>query len=631
MIRDLDKATNTQAPAAAAQVNTQQQTQGQPKMQQTQQSQQTPAAGLGSLNSLFSRSGRTEGGDARSAEALQILSRLKEEAIATQDLQNDFTILRFDRDQNMVGWSSLLIVKKAVISGEAVLAVRPLLMPNAAIQLPVRKVQISQGMHVETIDVEVDVQSVFSQKYWNRVTDYVKAQLGLPNAKVVLTSAFPIPTDFSLKEEVVLKAVLVKSVNACDDMLQRHAGETAFSVSLLKNTDEYLTAKIDTRETPVHDVLGNPIRSDMVLSLARSRKNGNQENEFYEADTQLNQVSVAIDIEYNGQAQAQQQNMFGGAQQQFLPPFTPTVTITDVRNASWIKANTPEMFWLALSNAFRVTGGSAWAKGFLPRVGVTKDLRDPGAMGWLSKLNSKIDTKTEKFKDEHFIELINALIQPHPVFQIDLDRMSENGAIAGMLIDAAGGPNQQKATAFIIKSINNLIGGGFEKYFDHTTQALLTLTGQEVQMGHYLDADGEKRDRRELGVLGALNASAGNLQEWMSWYGSQLNGNIHPELRAKQSRNYDKQFLSPSVTYTGTKALRAILNPKLIEALDAALTNAGLQVAMDNIGNLAGGQRFQGNASIQNFAVSGSAHVVNTMQSGGGFQNNNLGGVASYY
>lgn len=197
MIRDLDKATNTQAPAAAAQVNTQQQTQGQPKMQQTQQSQQTPAAGLGSLNNLFSRSGRTEGGDARSAEALQILSRLKEEAIATQDLQNDFTILRFDRDQNMVGWSSLLIVKKAVISGEAVLAVRPLLMPNAAIQLPVRKVQISQGMHVETIDVEVDVQSVFSQKYWNRVTDYVKAQLGLPNAKVVLTSAFPIPTDFS--------------------------------------------------------------------------------------------------------------------------------------------------------------------------------------------------------------------------------------------------------------------------------------------------------------------------------------------------------------------------------------------------------------------------------------------------
>lgn len=629
MIRDTDTpAQLSQKPAVAINTNTSQQPE-QPKMQ-TQQTQ--TAQGVGAINTLFGRSGRTEGGDARSAEGLQILNRLKEEAIATQDLQNDFTILRFDRDQNQVGWSSLLVVKKLAIGGAPVIAVRPLIMPNDAIKLPTRKVQINNGMQVDTIETEVDVQAVFSQKYWNRVTEYVTAQLGLSNARIVLTSAFAIPSDFSLKEEVILKTLLVKSVNLCDDMLARHAGEQPFTVSLLKGTDEYLTAKIDTRELPVTDTLNNPIRSDMVISLARTRKNGQQDNEFYEADTQLNQVSVAIDVEYNGQAQPQSQtNMFGLQQQAPTAVFTPTVTITDVRQAPWIKANTPEMFWLGLSNAFRVTGGSAWAKGFLPRVGVTKDLRDPGAMGWLSKLAKKIDTKTDAFKDEHFIELINAMIKPHPVFQIDLDRMGDNGAFEGMLIDAAGGVNQQKATALIIKSINNLIGGGFEKYFDHTTQALLTLTGQELQKGFYLDSEGEKRDRRELGVLGALNQSEGNLQEWMSWYGSQLNTNLHPELRAKQSRNFDKQYLGASVTYTGTKAVRAILNPKLIEALDAALTNAGLQVAMDNIGNLAGGQRFQGNANIQNFAVSGTAHTVNVMGSvGGGFQQNTAG-VASYY
>lgn len=633
MIRDQDVAAKPSAPQAAAkeqapQSQAQQPAQGHVNMQQTQQ--QT-TQGIGSINTLFGRSGRTEGGDARSAEALQILNRLKDEAIASQDLQSDFTILRFDRDQNQVGWSSLLVVKKQTIGGTPVIAVRPLIMPNANIQLPVRKVQINQGLHVETIEQEVSVQDVFSQQYWNRVVEYVQDQLGLKGARVVLTSAYPIAAEFSLKEEVILKAVLVKSVNSCDDMLARQSGETPFSVSLLKGTGEHLTAKIDTRELPVTDVLGNPVRSDMVVSLARTR-NGKQENEYYEADTQLNQASVAIDIEYNGQAQQQQQqSMFGNQQQAFLPPFTATVTITDIRQAGWIKANTPEMFWLGMSNAFRVTGGSAWAKGFLPRVGVQKDLRDPGAMGWLSKLASKIDTKTEAFKDEHFIELINTMVQPHPVFQIDLDRMSENGAIEGMLIDAAGGPNQQKATTFIIKSINNLVGGGFEKYFDHTTQPLLTLTGQEVQKGFYLDAEGEKRDRRELGVLGALNSSAGNLQEWMDWYGAQLNTHVHPALREKKARNYDKQYLGSSVTYTGTKAVRAILNPKLIEALDAALTNAGLQVAMDNIGNLAGGQRFQGNQSIQNFAVSGTAHVVNTMQTQGGFQTQFGGGVTSFY
>lgn len=632
MIRDTDAAAQPQqaAPAYVAPQQTQQaqqSTQGQPKMQQ----QQTQA-GISAINSLFARSGRTEGGDARSAEALQILNRLKDESVASQDLQNDFEILRFDRDQQQVGYSSILVLKKIGLGGKQVIAVRPLLMPNAGITLPTRKVQVSQGMHVETIDEEVTVQDVFSPNYWNRVVTYVKNHLGLPDAIVVLTSAYSVPADFSLKEEVVLKALLVKSVNACDDMLRRHAGENPFTVELLKGTDEFLTAKIDSRDLPVTDVLGHPIRSDLVIGLARTRKNGKQDNEFYEADTQLNQASVAIDIEYNGNAQPQQQNsMFATQQQQFTPPFTPTVTITDIRQAPWIKANTPEMYWLGLSNAFRVTGGSAWAKAFLPRTGIKKDLRDPGAMGWLSKLATHIDTKTEAFKDEHFIELINALVQPHPVFQIDLSRMSENGAIEGMLIDAAGGPNQQKAVAFIIKSINNLIGGGFEKYFDHTTQALLTLTGQEIENGFYLDEEGEKRDKRELGVLGALSQSGGNLQEWMSWYGSQLNTNIPAVLRRKYSRNYDSQYLGASVTYTGTRSVRAVLNPKLIEALDAALTHAGLQVSMDHIGNLQGAQRFQGNQTIASFAVQGTAHVVQSLNQGGFNQQFGQQGVGSFY
>lgn len=631
MIRDTDaQASQNTAPKQNTQSQQQSQpAQGQPKMQDN--NQQQSQAGIGSLNSMFTRSGRSEGGDARSTEALQIVNRLKEAAIASQDLQNDFTILRFDRDQNQVAMSSLLVVKKLNIGGNAVVTVRPLIMPNAAIQLPVRKVQISAGMHVETIDEEVDAQTVFTPKYWTRITEYVSTQLGLTGAKIILASPFVIPSDFDLKEEHILKNLLVKSVNACDDMLARHSGEQPFNVNLLKVSGEFLTAKIDTRDLPVTDVLGNPICSDMVISLARSRNAGKQENEFYEADTQLNQVSVAIDIEYTGQQQQQQSNMFATQQQAHVPPFTPTITITDSRQASWIKANTPEMTVLSLSNAFRVTGGSAFIKALLPRVGVSKDLRDPGAMGWLSKLAAKIDTKTDTFKEENFVELINVMVQPLPVFQIDLDRLSENGAFEGMLIDAADGPNRQKATAFIIKTINNLIGGGFEKYFDHTTQAILTLTGQEIQKGFYLDSEGEKRDRRELGVLGALNMSQGNLQEWMSWYGSQLNTNVHPVLRAKQSRNYDKQYLGGSVTYTGTKAVRAILNPKFIEGLDAALTNAGLLVAMDNIGSLQGQQRFQGNQSIQSFAVSGTANVVSTMgNQGNGFQGN-FGGVSSFY
>lgn len=632
MIRDTAAAQNTQAPAAAQQAP-QQQAQQVPQMHQQQNTQQQAAPSYaGGINAAYGRSGKVQGGDARSSEALTIVQRLKDQAVAQQDLSDDFLVLRFDRDQHQVGWSALVIAKQITLNNQPVIAVRPLIMPNNAIELPKRKVLIQNGMQQESVETDVDVGTVFSAQYYNRLVTFVQNSLGKPGAKVVLAGAFPIPADLVLKDsELQLRALLIKSVNACDDILALHSGERPFSIAGLKgNQAETLAAKVDIRTQPIYDTVGNPIRADILMTTQRVKRQGQQqENEFYESDVKLNQVAMFTNLERT--PQQVQNNLFGNQQmQQAVAPWIASVVITDVRNAEGIQANTPEMYWFALSNAYRTTNGHAWARPFLPLTGVAKDMKDIGALGWMTALRNRIDTKAAAFDDAQFGQLMQQMVQPNPVFQIDLSRMAEQAVMNGLLLDAAGGPNAQKAAATIVRQINNLGGGGFERFFDHTTQAILERTGQIVDLGHWYDGD-EKRDRRDLDNLAAMNLAEGNESEWWGFYGAQQNPNIHPDVRARQSRNYDRQYLGNSVTYTG-KAERCTFNPKFIEALDKYLTEAGLLITMDNTSVLNAGQRFMGNSVIGNFMVGGQASVQSAYNGQqGGFSNQYQSGPTTFY
>lgn len=631
MIRDTANSNPTQSTAQQAQP---QQAAPAPQVTQMHQPQAKPTssyAGTGGINAQFTRSGNVQGGDARASEALTIVTRLKEQAVAQQDLSDDFSILRFDRDQHQVGWSSIVIAKQITLNGQPVIAVRPLIMPNNAIELPKRKTTIQNGMQTDVIESDIDVGTVFSAQYFNRLSTYVQNTLGKPGARVVLAGAFPIPADLVLKDsELQLRNLLIKSVNACDDILALHSGERPFTIAGLKGQQgETLAAKVDIRTQPIHDTVGNPIRGDIIVTTQRVRRQGQQqENEFYETDVKLNQVAMFTNLERTPLQQAQ--TLFPNQQPMQAPaPWIAAVVITDVRNAEGIQANTPEMYWFSMSNAYRSTHGHAWARPFLPMTGVAKDMKDIGALGWMSALRNRIDTKAASFDDAQFGQLMISQVQQNPVFQIDLNRMGENGVMDGLLLDAAGGPNAQKAVATIIRQINNLGGGGFERFFDHTTQPILERTGQIIDLGYWYDGD-EKRDRRDMDNLAAMNLAEGNENEFWGYYGSQLNPGLHPDLRNRQSRNYDRQYLGSTVTYTG-RAERCTFNPKFIEALDRYLAEAGLQITMDNTSVLNSGQRFTGNSVIGNFMVGGQAQVHSTYTGQQGFNQAFQSGPTTFY
>lgn len=599
---------NTQSPKGQAQ----QGSAAQPQAQQSTGPAPTPphARGITGFNDRFNRTGRVEGSDQRSTTALTKMREVADAAIAHQDLQDDFHLFRFDRDAHQVGMAALLIVKLSKdAQGKEVIVVRPLVLENDAIRLKPKTVLVQNGMTTENIEIKPQAQDVFTNQYWTKITEYLRTATGHKTASVRLAGAKAVESEFDFNDATLVRNLLVTSVNRCEDVLARLNNEAPFTLAEdLKAQDEQLTARIDFTGTPVHDTTGNPIRSDIVVSMNRTKKNAGQvENEYYDADSNFNQVAAYVQLEYSPQPVTQQ--FYGQPAGPTPPPFIPAIVITDVRQAPWIMANTTEMFLYALSNAFRVTVNQAWAKSLLPSVGVAKDPRDIGALGLLTQAQAKLETKSDTFTDADFAALLYQLVNPNPIFMIDLNRMGDNSAIEGMFLDAQGGPNQVQATAAIIKACHNLYGReNFTQFFDHTKEAIITPYGAELQTGYYLDAHGEKQDIRALDNLAVLNFCEGNIQEFMSFYATLCNRAVPMELRLKQAENFHRMYLG-QVTYTG-RVTRSVFNPKFIQAMDSAGVACGVNVAMDNLTSVFGGQRFTGNTNLGGFAVTGTAQVA---------------------
>lgn len=582
---------------------------------QTMQPALPVSNGIGGLNRTFSRSGRADGNDARTTKAFVAFSEAQKEAIEQQDLSDTFHLFRFDRTAHQVAMASILVLKLVDNRGKPAILVKALPIVDASAIVKPKTFQIANGFSTfDKFESKPDSGDIFTPLYWGRIVAHVRQVTGHPDATVYNAGPQDIHAEFDFEDKIAVRNLLIKAVNSVEDTMARLSDERPFSLATdMQSADEILAATIDYTGTPVESNTGIPQRADMVVSLQRRKKHSNQqvqENEYYDADSQLNSVSMFVDLEYSPQ---QVQQVFGMPAGPLPPPFMPALVITAVKQANWIMANTPEMYFFALGNAYRATNGQGWAKQFLPTIGRIKDPRDIGAVGYLTANGLKVETKSETFTEQDFAGLMFSQVQQNPVIMIDLNRMGDNSFIETMIIDSMGGPNEQAAKAGLVRIFCNLYGReNFTSLFDVNNEWLFRPYGTDFHLGYYPDENGERRDRRDLDTLYALNACDGVVAEFMDWYAAKCNPNVHAEVRLKKSEQYDKQYLG-NVTYAG-RVTRAIVNPKLIAAMDAAQAKAGIAVTMDNIGSVFGGQRFQGNVGLVGMNVQGIASVASYIQ-----------------
>lgn len=575
---------------------------------------QQPPRGLNNINELYGRSGRFDVSETRSSEALTAFTKARDQAIQAQTLNDQNEIFRFDRDTNRVGLPSILVTRTIKRQGMVYFVVRTLLLETEGVRIKPKILTLSNN---ERVEIPVRPQDVFTDTYWTRLTEFAIKNKGIQDMVVLDAGPMVIPSDFDFKDELAVRRILITSVNRCDDIAMRVFGETPFSVTSMKAEDEYLTARIDFTGQPLMNVVNHPVRADIVSTMARASTKNQSTDDYYEAESNLNMVSGFINLEYT--PPLQQQQIQWGNQPMPTQLFTPTFIITEVRQADWIQANTLELYMLAVSNAYRVTAGTQWARTFLPSVGLKKDPKDIGALGYLTPRGEKPKTKGDNFTDADFVEWMTTLVKPNPTFLLDANPVGPNSAIENIFIDAAtqNHPNQAKAIDSIVKACNNLTKNLFSKYFDPTKEPVV-IPYVDAHLGYYLDEHNEKRDIRDLDVLAVLNACEGNVQEFMNWYRTWCDQSIPPSLRLKQREGMERLYLGTNLVITG-RVSRLMLGPKLVEALDKSTVEAGVNVTMENMSAVFGAQRFVGNQIIGQYAVSGNASVVGAAGQSGGY------------
>jgi len=563
------------------------------------------------------------------------MSEAREKAIAGQNLDDNNVLLRFDRAANRVGLPAILVVKYVKSEGKTFGVVRTLMLDTDAVRLKPRVLNLN---NTEKVELPTLPQHVFNDTYWNRIGEFLRTSKGISDLTILDAGPFVVSKDFNFKDEFAVTGLVIESVNRCDDIIGRVRGEVPFSVASVKRADEFFTSRIDlqTGNLGNHDRVGNPIRSDMVISMGRSSKTQQDASDFYDADTSFNSLSCFVNLEFTPPQTQGMQGMYGQpAPTQFL---TPAVVITDVKQADWITANTLELYLLALSNAYRVTTNTQWARVFLPAVGKKNDPRDIGAIGYLMGQNNapgqKIPTKGDSFSEADFVNLMQTAIKPLPSFMIDINPMGANAALEAFFLEAAGnGPNKTAAVNAILRGVNALTGNQFGQQtaiFNPAQHEIVRFYGTDINLGYYLDEHGERRDRRDLGSLEMLNATKGDLQAWTQWYRTMCDTSIPAELRLKQREGFEQLYLG-NVTLTGV-ATRLIFTPQFIQALDAACTAAGVAVNFENLTTVFGATRFAGNELIGQYTVNGAAQAQygNTAQqaqygfSGGGISSGRL-------
>lgn len=587
--------TNAQASVAQAQAP-------QVNVQQSRPLHVPSVPGTAGMNSNFVRTGRSDGIDARATKALTAFEEARIDAISQQALKDDFQLFRFDRAANQVAMASILIVKKVVVSNQASLVVKALLVVDNNAVIKPKTVRLPNGFGgFDDISRKPYADEIFSASYWNRVQSFLTKQTGVE--RVINAGPQEIHGHYDYDDKSAVRDLLIKAVNSADEIVAQLYHETPFSLTTHVKTDsEVLVASIDVSDDRPQLVsnTGVPIRSDILITQKRVRKDQHgqqQDNEFYEADEQLSTVAAFVNLEYVPSEPVR--DGYGQVIAPAKPPFLASIVVTAVRQASWIMANTPEMYFHALANAYRVTDNHAWAKAFLPAVGREKDPRDIGATGYLIK-GAKEETKSDTFSPEDYAGLMNNTVQKDPAFMIDLDRTGDNSYIDSMILDSLVGPGEARTA--IITVLQNLYGrDNFNKAFDVENEWLFKPYGTDFRLGSYPGENGELRDRRDLDTLYGLNACDGIEAEFMDFYGSVCNLELHPEARQRKADTYDKRYLG-TVNYAG-RVTRVIVNPKLLLAMDVCAQRAGVATSTENVQSIFGGQRFTGNSQLAGMGV----------------------------
>jgi len=510
--------------------------------------------------------------------------------------ENAFQMLVLDNNSANVGpLSSILICYNEVNAGQRYAAIYTLLVEGSCSGLNPRILNFGN----RNVEIDTVAGDVYNEHLWAAIESHVTSAYGV---KLMLLDAgqMVLPKELSPDDTEHLRRVVFNATQACFTVMEQAVGnrDHIFTIADIDKINEALVARVDYNPGDAESATGEPIRSDVRISLqgsiAKSAAGGfEQARDLIVLDGYVELVYSPPPPPVPGQIPITQY---------YYPRFVITRADTE------IDAITFEWQLLALAQASLLSWNMGWSGVYRNRHAVKNiDTRDIGAIGWEVNLSDdpaaapqRVDTKAKSFGDQQLYQLISTTIHDRLIYAMDIEEVGELSWIHQAYIGSAN--KDINAYNLIIEAADQLTNGHFRQFFNFG-HPICYDNNNRIHMGFYPDEEGIRRDIRNIDPLGLLNiAGKTDPEVVVKWSESLDNMTIPMEIRLETRANILKAIF-PRVLNIKGYGRRITFDPHFMASLNSACAAAGLDIRPNNLIQDYSGMGVRGNRTAGLYSV----------------------------
>ncbi len=551
-----------------------QQQASQPRMESRQdQQQQRPNM----LNSLYAMGQILPApiGRGTASEALTKLQKAVEEGVKSLPTDYEITLIPIDLNNYRVPLSMLVFALRLAGNKDMGVAYHTLVIEGSAPPFP-PLTENFPGQAPSSIDrvagdawgpeVRKVVQEVVSRSF--------------PQSKLISADGERVPRDFNTNDpERVSQLTTNAAILAATDLMRVQPGFQDLDLSRF-DTSSGLTARISFKNSQILDRVGEPMRADVAIDMTEATRIANSEiSDMMESGRTVTTSRGFIDLVYDPVEAPQNPYMaYGQNQPHNTQLYAARFVLTQVESEQLV---TLPATLLAIGVGAGLREDNAWVQNFRKDQVVGLNMHDIGAVNIEANLNKEpngrgsiIDTQVDSFQTPQLNHLVQATIRPGLMISVDVPECGPQTAYMGVL--AAAAEQDPGAIKQVLEAANTLTGGHFGRIWQGGPIA--TDNENRVQLGYYTDAQGMRRDIRDVDYLAVANMRGDTnpdvIRDWSETFFS--NYSLNQRLAARKRILQD---IFPNLVVTGY-ARRVTFTAAFIDALVGGLLNAGLRVNM---------------------------------------------------
>lgn len=445
-----------------------------------------------------------------------------------------------------------------------------------------------------TIDYEVvyTTSQTWDPEYVNVVNELIMTRYK-PN-NVYQVDATVIPRSFDFNNDDAVYDVALNTICAIGNEIQINKPDWKdIPIRTFTQNGQYTININFNNNSSTYDIVGSPIKSDIILDYVLSRKNQpiNQNNYVSvnraEVDKKMGNITGYMDLtwSYVGSNMGMVTNGFYNNSQ--IPPiYTPNFIITGL-NSNYVL--TPAGILFSLVNAVAIDRDEVWKQYFKPSSDKSgHDLRDIGCIGYeliphlaqfgqsvdekiLQAGNNYIDFKSDKVPIEVVYSMLNIAMNNKIFISLDIPDAGPSTWALSMFYQASqGSVNAQKA---IIKAADDLTDGRFSQNFNSASPIFFN-NNNRIHMGYYIDSEGNKQDIRDITYLAVLAMSKGDLSEIRNFSDTYNRTDFDINLRLSARKKIISKCTGDNAVITGY-ASRVTFSSEFLYALTKACSDSG--------------------------------------------------------